>query len=130
MFAAEALPEMVELGEETLSEVGGALGGEGAHPLLSSMGLTEAENYRGFFPLGLLAYRYLYPPLKLLYTIEQQVAGTLDALYNFLGGVGQAAGGAVQAVESAGATAWQDIVNAGTTVENAAGATWGWLTHW
>jgi hypothetical protein len=72
----------------------------GGSALAHSAGLTEEEAYEGWIALAIIAYAVFYPPLKTAYHIEQQIAGVLDQLYNWLGGVGNAIDKGVQSIES------------------------------
>jgi hypothetical protein len=68
--------------------------------LAIDLGLTSEYDYRGWLPMGILLYHYVYPPLSTAWHIEQQVAGVLQQLYSWLGGVGRALDAGVQDIES------------------------------
>lgn len=100
LMALEAAPQVVEYAGKARDKVAELWG-----DILDNAALTKERGYRGALPLayvaGYGAYKYVYPPLKTAYHIEQQVAGVLDQLYSWLGGTGSAIEGGVKSLEAA-----------------------------
>jgi hypothetical protein len=77
--------------------------------LARQLGFTAEDDHRGLVPAAILAYRFLYPPVRALWTIEKQVSGVLEQLYTWLGGAGSAVSNGVTAIENDIGTAVKDL---------------------
>lgn len=104
--AAEFAPEALELIEEA-----GEDARQFAYEVARQAGLTAEDDYRGWIPVLILAYRFLYPPVATALLIEKQLSGVLEQLYSWLGGVGTS-------TEKALDTFGSDLSAAGSAVTN------------
>lgn len=57
-----------------------------AAAIARSGGFTAEADYQGLVPLAGILAELLYKPVMMAWTIEQQWAGVMEALYKFLGG--------------------------------------------
>lgn len=78
MAAVLAAPGAIDQAQHTIGSIA------------DSAGLTAQDDYLGWVALLVIAYAALYPPIRTLAHIEQQVVGVLEQLYGWLGGVGSA----------------------------------------
>lgn len=79
-----------------------------AYELARQAGLTAEDDYRGWIPVLILLYKFVWPPIQTALHIENQIAGVLDQLYGFLGGIGAAAEAGAKSVVSALETVGSD----------------------
>jgi hypothetical protein len=73
-------------------------------------GDPEAMGWKLLAALGWESWElYIGPPVKMAWHIEQQVAGVLQALYGWLGGVGKAVDAGAADIEKAVVSAAEDV---------------------
>lgn len=54
---------------------------------LESAGLTADSNYEGALPIAVLFFRYVWPIIKDLISIEKMTLAVLTQAYTYLGGI-------------------------------------------